>query len=217
VAFLGVPRSDAASGAREVNRPMRGGMVLLATLCCVLGLAPTVVLWLLSPVTQSVLGGSAMPPVGLLIVPPARGGSLAPLGLLAVVSALGIIGMVLARLLGRGPGRTRIAPPWVCGGVLTPMMQYSAAALSQPISLIFRGLIRPDREVTRRYTLVPYFVTAMRHELHVRSVYERYLYGPVVRGLLWTSQQVRGFQSGGLRLYLAYMLATLMTVLFLAR
>jgi hydrogenase-4 component B len=217
VAFLGVPRSEAAAGAHEVNRPMRGGMVLLATLCCVLGLAPTVVLRLLAPVTQSLLGGSAMPPSGLLLVPPARGGSLAPLGLLALVTALGVMGMVLARLLGRGPGRTRIAPPWVCGGLLTPMMQYSAAALSQPISLIFRGLIRPDRQVTRSYTLVPYFVTALRHEVHVQPVYKWYLYGPVVRGLLWMSQQVRGFQSGGLRLYLAYMLATLVAVLFLTR
>jgi hydrogenase-4 component B len=97
------------------------------------------------------------------------------------------------------------------------MMQYSAAALSQPISLIFRGLIRPDRQVTRSYTLVPYFVTALRHEVHVQPVYKWYLYGPVVRGLLWMSQQVRGFQSGGLRLYLAYMLATLVAVLFLTR
>lgn len=217
VAFLGVPRSAAASGAREVNRPMLGGMALLATLCFVLGLAPTVVLRLLSPVTQALLGGSAMPSIGLLIVPPERGGSLAPLGLLALVTALGVMGMVLARLLGSGPGRTRIAPPWVCGGLLTPMMQYSAAAFSQPISLIFRGLIRPDRQVTRLYSLAPYFVTAMRHALHVQPVYERYLYGPVVSRLLWTSQQIRRFQSGGLRLYLAYMLATLVAVLFLTR
>lgn len=217
VAFLGVPRSDAASGAREVNRPMLGGMALLAALCFALGLAPTFMLRLLSPVTQALLGGTALPPVGLLIVPPERSGSLAPLGLLALVTTLGVMGMILARWLGGSPGRTRIAPPWVCGGVLTPTMQYSATALSQPISLVFRGLIRPVRKVSRSYAIAPYFVTALRHEFSVQPIYAWHFYRPAVRGLLWISQQVRVFQSGGLRLYLAYMLATLVAVLFLTR
>ncbi|MBI3968631.1 MAG: hydrogenase 4 subunit B, partial [Chloroflexi bacterium] len=225
VAFLGMPRSASARDAREVNWSMRGAMGGLALLCFGLGLLPTAIVQLLSPVTATLAGVAANPALGLTPLRPlGPEGAFAPLPLFLLLLAFGALGLLLARLFG-GPGSERIAPPWTCGISAEPSMQYTAAALAKPIRIIFRALIRPYRVVELepargggRGNLDPtYFVTSVRYEAGVRSVYERYLYGPAVRSLLAVAQRIRSFQSGGLRTYLAYIFATLVVVLLFTR
>ncbi|MCX6021623.1 MAG: hydrogenase 4 subunit B, partial [Chloroflexi bacterium] len=121
------------------------------------------------------------------------------------------------RALGGGPERTRIAPPWACGVTLTPAMQFNATALAQPMSRILAHLLRPIRKTTLSYALKPYFINGVRHEFALRPVFERWLYRPATGALLEAARWARRFQSGGLRVYLGYMLATLVAVLLLTR
>ncbi len=218
ITFLGMPRSSSAETAREVGPTMLWGMGLLAGLCFVLGLLPTVVVRLLAPVTVALAGVAAAPSLGLVpLAAPGRGGALAPLALLGLLMAMALVGLLLGRILG-GPSRTRVAPPWACGIEIEPSMQYSATALAKPVRIIFRALVRPYREIEHQHRAgLSYFVSGVRYEAGVRPVYEHYLYAPAVRGLLALAQQIRALQNGSLRSYLAYLCATLVVVLLLTR
>ncbi|MCL5264833.1 MAG: hydrogenase 4 subunit B [Chloroflexi bacterium] len=218
IAFLGLPRSAAADEAHEVGKPMLLGMGLLALLCFGLGLLPTFIVRLLAPVTNALTGAVAQPSLSLVpLTAPSRGGNLAPLSVLGLLIALGVLALLLGRLIG-GPGRSRVSPPWVCGIELEPSMQYSATALAKPVRIIFRGLIRPYREIERQHKSgVAYFVSGVSYEAGVHPIYERYFYNPAVRMLLMLANQVRLLQTGSLRMYLSYMFATLVIVLLLTR
>ncbi|HEX9016360.1 MAG TPA: hydrogenase 4 subunit B [Chloroflexota bacterium] len=217
IAFLGMPRSEKAVFAHEVSLSMRGGMLLLALLCGVLGVFPTAVARLLSPVTAGLAGSAAQPSLGLAPVLAAARGSLAPLPLAAGLLLAAGLALLLARLIG-GPGRSRVAMPWGCGIEVEPSMQYTATALAKPVRIIFSGLLRPYREIERQHdAATPYFVSGVRYEAGIHPVYERYLYAPAVRALLGTAHQIRALQNGSLTTYLAYICATLVVVLLLAR
>jgi hydrogenase-4 component B len=218
VAFLGMPRTAAASEAREVGRSMLSGMGFLALLCFALGLLPTVVAQLLSPVTNALTGAVAVPAVGFLpAVTPVPSGSFSPLSLIVLLILLGGLSLLLGRLIG-GPGRVRVVPPWVCGIRIEPSMQYSASALAKPVRIIFGYLLRPYREIERTHgSGLAYFVSAVHYEAGVHPIYERYLYSPSVRVLLAISHRIRLLQTGSLRIYLSYMFATLVVVLLLTR
>ncbi len=219
IAFLGMPRSESAGNAHEASRPMLYGMGLLALLCLVLGLFPSIVIRLLAPVTGMLAGVTAEPSLGLAPVLPAasRGGAVAPLALLVLIVGLGGLAVLLGRMIG-GAGSSRVSAPWGCGITLEPAMQYSATALAKPVRVIFQKIVRPYREVERQHVAgIKYFVSAVQYEAGIHPIYERYLYKPVVHALLALSRQVRALQNGSLRTYLAYIFATLIAVLLLTR
>jgi hydrogenase-4 component B len=223
IAFLGMPRTPAAEGAVEARGSMLVSMFFLAALCLALGVLSPRVLDLITPVTLQLAGARADVSVG--IVPAATGvaavsrATLAPAAALAGLVALGLLTWLLGRALGGGPLRTRKAPPWVCGIAMEPGMQYSASALAKPIRVIFSVLVRPYREIVREYSAGGdrYFVSSVHYEAGVHPVYERHLYRPLLSVLLRSAGWIRGIQSGSLRAYLAYMIATLIVVLLLTR
>ncbi len=218
IVFLGVPRRSVASEAKEAGKPMLLGMGFLAVACFALGLLPTAVVRLLAHVTQELAGAIAQPSISLAPLPAtAREGSLAPLPLLGLLAAFGLLALLLGRVIG-GPGRSRVSPPWVCGIELEPTMQYSATALAKPVRIIFRALVRPYREVERKpKNGIAYFVSSVHYEAGIQPIYDRYLYAPSVRTLMACAHQIRVLQSGSLRTYLTYIFATLVVVLLLTR
>ena len=122
-----------------------------------------VLLWGVSfPVMKTLM--SVMEPVMLVVV----------LWLVALV-ILGLLPWVVTSLIG-GRGRTRIAPPWVCGIELEPRMQYSATGFAKPIHIIFQDVIRPQRHVVLDRPTSPYVVHAVRYDESVQPVYEQHLY-----------------------------------------
>lgn len=214
VAFLALPRSDDAARARESPALVRVGMAPLALACVVLGVAPGLALGWLSPVATELVGAAApLAPLAGLATP--SGASVIPLGALGALIALGALPLLALRALGTVPQRR--GPTWVCGWELEPGMQYGATAFAKPIRLFFRAILRPERVVERTYTLEPLFVSRLRYHAWVPHHFERHFYGPVTRALLRAANTLRLLQSGSLRLYLAYVLATLIILLILAR
>ena len=122
----------------------------------------------------------------------------------------------LVALLG-GRRWSGLRPPWVCGIVLEPGMQYSAAALAKPIRIIFRALLRPYREIEQEHAASPHFVSGIRFEAGLNPLYDQPLYRHAIGLSLRAAHEVRVLQSGSLRSYLAYMLVTLVVALLLAR
>lgn len=218
VTFLGMPRSKRVEEAHEAPDGMMHGMWLLFALCLAAGLVPAPFIGMVNRVAQEVTLGL---PGQITAVSPAEAaapwlsgaGTLALV--LAVLLAVGVWAFLrLARLLS-GNTPVRVSEPWSCGVTLQPDMQYSGGALVKPLRVMFKGLLRPQREVTREDN--GYFPRVIHYEARLSPVYEKYLYAPASRVLLAVSDRLRRIQAGSVQAYLAYILVTLALLLVLAR
>jgi hydrogenase-4 component B len=119
-----------------------------------------------------------------------------------VVSALAAAALVASRA-----GVTvRRAPTWGCGGELSALTEYTAAAFSKPLLMIFGAVYRPTRQVETLAGISPYFPQEVRYRAEIEPTFERYIYGPLVRAVLGAATAMRVLQAGSLHAYLAYVL-----------
>ena len=207
VGFLALPRSRSAAEAHEAPALMLVPQVFLAALCVGLGLFPGVVLEALDGVTASLPG-----------MPPPAGTPREGLGLLSAITPLdhvapAALGLALlggaalsAALTVRRRPAVRLAPTWGCGGELTARAEYTATAFSKPLMLIFSAVYRPTRQVDALADVSRYFVHEVRYRAEIEPTFERYLYGPLVRGVVRAASGLKVLQAGTLHAYLAYVL-----------
>jgi hydrogenase-4 component B len=207
IGFLAHPRTRAAGEAHEASAIMLVPLAFLASLCLWLGLFTGGVLAAIGGVAGSLPGirlqtSLARSPVTIVsglasfdYVAPALLG-------LAFAAALAIATLVSAR--NRTPQRR--APTWGCGGELTASTEYTATAFSKPVVMIFRAIYRPTREVEALADVSPYFPREVRYRATIEPTFERYVYQPLVRGVLRIAAGMKGVQAGSLHAYLAYVL-----------
>ena len=194
--FLALPRSAHAKHATEVSWSMRTGMGILALLCIVLGLTPSMTLPHLLQISQHVIGAADKPAIAFLnngtiqvgLAPHVAFASIAPCWLFVLLIGLLPLGFLLARILG---GQTAVRKEWTwsCGVTPSPEFEYTPTGFSQPIERVFSWFHTPD------------------------DVYHKYIYLPLVRLLVKCSYGISPIQSGNLQLYLGYIFATLMICL----
>jgi hydrogenase-4 component B len=209
ISFLALPRSRAAAQARESPLMMLVPLGLLATLCLMLGLLPGVVLTALGRVTASLPGlesssGLVRGPFGMVVgagpfaqvVPAVLG--LAVFGGLGVAAALAV--------LTRARRAVRQAPSWGCGGTLNPRTEYTATAFSKPLLMVFREVYRPTRELEALAEVSPYYPQEVRYRVEIEPTFERHLYAPLVRSVMWVAERMKVLQAGSLHAYLGYVL-----------
>jgi hydrogenase-4 component B len=208
ITFLALPRGEGAEKARESSWVMLGPQAFLAGLCFVLGLAPGWVVGVLQGVAASLPGVRPAPQMvgGLLAIAPGPGrfDHLAP-----VLVALPVfLATALASALFLGVRyAVRRAPTWGCGGELTARTEYTATAFSKPLMMIFGAIYRPTREVSRVGEVSPYFPREVRYRAEIEPTFERFVYGPLTRGVLGAAGRLRVIQAGSLHAYLAYVIA----------
>jgi hydrogenase-4 component B len=213
VAFLGLPRSEHAAHALEAPLLLRAGMLMLALACVTLGIMPGVVTTLLARPTAELVGQPLAPSGEATLSTTAA--TLDPVLLLGAVVATAGLTFLATRLVSRVPAR--VVPTWACGYALQPRMQYGSTAFAKPIRLFFRAIVRPERAVEAEYHLAPLFLARVRTRGALQPLFEQRLYGPVFAVFLRASEVARRLQSGSLRLYLAYILGTLVVLLVVAR
>jgi len=143
IAFLGRSRSAAATDAREADRWSIGAMAGFGALCLLTGLFPGVVIDLLGPVSQTMVGARMphqMSDPWLTTVPvEASRSSYNALLLFAFVGASGWLAAVIVKRF--GSSGLRRSPAWDCGFPdPSPMTQYTGASLSQPIKRVYGEL-----------------------------------------------------------------------------
>jgi NADH:ubiquinone oxidoreductase subunit 5 (subunit L)/multisubunit Na+/H+ antiporter MnhA subunit len=211
VAFLGQARSRHVRRARPVPMSMRVGQGMLAVLCLLLGVLPTTFIGLLGGVTRQVLG-QALPQatahgwLWLTPIAPATASYGAPLVALALFTGLGIGLWVF----GRGNRRVRRCDAWDCGFAPPAAdMQYTATAFAQPIRRVFGLLFHIEETVTPQENGPP------RYRLNVRDRAWGLFYLPVARTVERAARQVVRLQSGNVRIYLGWSLATLVLLLWI--
>jgi hydrogenase-4 component B len=125
-----------------------------------------------------------------------------------VVFGFALLGglIVSTALTARRGVSVRQAPTWGCGGELTPRTEYSATAFSKPLLMIFGAVYRPTRQVDAVAEVSPYFVHEVRYRTEIEPTFERFLYGPLVRGVVRIASGMKVLQAGSLHTYLAYVL-----------
>jgi hydrogenase-4 component B len=206
LAFLARPRSRAAEQAGEVSWLMQAPQAFLAACCLALGLAPGLVVRVLTRVTSSLPGFGEAELVsrgpnglGLELLELDR---LVPAALLPVT----LLALLLASGLGRASRRARRqSAAWGCGGELTPQTEYTATAFARPLVMVFQGIYRPTQEVSTVES-APYFAREVRYRSQIGAPFERYVYAPATRAVLGAARRMRVVQAGSLHAYLAYVL-----------
>lgn len=225
IQFLALPRSVQAEKAVEVPIYMRIGMGLLAVLSFVIGVLPFLVIRLLNPVTNSLLGVETVPTLGgyrwlnlnlHTVFSAINGPGVSPLALFLVLAFIMGLGYFLVKRVGKG-GSVRIDETWNCGMPLTPKMEYTATSFSKPIRIIFRRILQPTREVEKEYLLEPYFTSRIVYKGAIKPFFEDALYRPLTNFFVGFSGKMRFLQSGSIHLYLGYIFVTLVILLIFAR
>jgi hydrogenase-4 component B len=207
ISFLALPRSPQAAEAQESPMLMLLPQAYLATLCVGLGLFPGLVIRALGAVIDSLPGLHARPEIALGITGLSSGFAsfdhVVPVMFGAtLLGGLAVAGLATVR---RVPAARR-APTWGCGGELTAHSEYTATAFSKPLTMIFRAVYRPTRQVEALAEVSPYFPKEVRYRSEIEPTFERFVYGPLVRSVLRVANGMKVLQAGSLHAYLAYVL-----------
>ena len=214
ISFLALPRSPSASHAHESPVLMLVPQAWLATLCVALGLFPGVVLRALGNVIVSLPGLQTTTPMtdGALGMASGLGSFdfVAP-GVFGV-AALGALVFAVLVTARRGT-IARQVPTWACGGELTARTEYTATAFSKPLLMIFKAVYRPRRQVDALADVSPYFPQEVRYRADIEPTFERYIYVPLVRGVMRGAGAMRVLQAGSLHTYLGYVLVLAVVLL----
>jgi hydrogenase-4 component B len=217
ISFLALPRSEAAARAHESPAAMRTAMVALALACAGLGIGATLVVPVLAAVAAELTHSVPVPITVFGGVTVRVSGDFASVSTLTVAAALAAALLLLVagvRLAGAS-GRPRVAETWGCGRILqTARMEYTATAFSSPFKRIFDFFYRPRKRLD--IDLHPdsrFFVRSIAYESPTRSVFDDWLYTPLMTALRRTTGTARALQSGSANLYLAYILAALVAML----
>jgi hydrogenase-4 component B len=201
--FLGTSRSPATPARGGVDAALGAPQLVLAAACFLLGVAPVAVVPIaariaarLGPGHEGVGGVPGLGPAAGLV-------SLAAVGLIAVVLAIvGLMAWIGARRPHAREGRT-----WACGFPRpSSRAQYTAASFAAPILGAFGPLV-PGR-VERGDA-----VFHVRPRDPVLDVFGT----PLWRRLRSAGARANLLQKGRIRLYLVYVIVTLLALLFYLR
>ncbi|MBF0136891.1 MAG: hydrogenase 4 subunit B [Magnetococcus sp. DMHC-1] len=143
VVFLGRPRSDMAKNAHETDPFSLSAMSILAGLCLLFGILPTLVMDIILPVPGQLLGatiatGTEGSRFGWMFLVP-FGISQSSYNSLAILIFVGISASLAALFIHhRASNIVQKGSPWDCGFPdPSPMTQYTGSSFSQPIRRVF--------------------------------------------------------------------------------
>ena len=218
ITFLALPRSDRAEHAREVEWTMRAAMALLALVCIVLGVAPSLVLTPLEAIVFELTGAHADMRFNLTaVVATGEIGWVAPYWI-----GLGLVMFLLAiplalRLLGANQ-RQRFYETWGCGRALqTARFEYTATAFANPFKRVFTVLYRPIKDLDIEFHPESrYFVRTIEYYNEGRLIFEDAIYRPLLGVIETLARRARVLQSGNVHSYLVYILVALVALLIFA-
>ncbi len=216
VTFLAKPRSHYAESAKEVALPMRIGMLILAVLIVIFGLAAALIIKLLARVSGSTLGidiSSMTFSLNNFTLAPqtARNIYLSTPTLALWLLIFGIVGFVIYRIFGRG--KSVIYKTWDCGYYkLDSRNEYTATAFSKPFRVAFSFFLLPYRK-TQKIRESFYHIKSFSYETHTTKVFKKYIYDPVLAIVFKTAKAMRRIQLGSIHLYLGYIFITLLLLI----
>jgi hydrogenase-4 component B len=203
IIFLGAPRSDGAAHGHEATTTMTGPMILLATACLIAGLAPLLLVKLVTPAV-SFYGDLNAPAIALIISQvPLVPLTIANILLIALVFVIGAIYLRRLRCLPRSQGAT-----WGCGFLApTARMQYTGTSFSEMVVSLLGAMVSPKRRRPALAAAIP--AAGSRFDYTVtETVLDRAL-TPIFEWVGLAFSYLRKVQHGQLHIYVLYIFATL--------
>ncbi len=209
IVFLGQPRSDHPSHARESGKSMLFPMVLLAAVCLAVGLAGFRIVRAMPLVLEGIIPFDRAAIRTELFL---TSGSLWSFtcGALAIFALIALLAIVRGWLLsGRAVGKTGT---WDCGYVKpTARMQYTASSFAQPIIDLFNVFQRGRK---RFKAPKGYFPAAASFETETLDTSREHVYRPIFEGVEGALAKLKVMQHGRIQLYILYIVLTLAVLLF---
>jgi hydrogenase-4 component B len=215
VIFLGRPREERLSEARDAGGLERLGLAWLTSGCVLLGLFPVAVIQLIDPIPFALVGRGLVQSGRIgdwLIMAPvsAERASYSPLLVTLATLVIVLFTIVLVRRFYHG--RIRRAAPWGCGyPVQTARMQDTAEGFGQPIRQIFEPFYRMRRELPSSFDAAP------RYHVTVEDPMWSWVYLRIAGAIEAVSRFVGLLQRGRIAIYLLYSFVTLVALLFLTQ
>jgi hydrogenase-4 component B len=224
ISFLSKPRSEIIYKIKEIPNIMLLGIGIMATLCIVLGIVPSIGVIL---VTE---GFSIQTPLqstplfslesSILRINEDQNTSSISMPLVLTISCLVIVATI-GFVYGIG-GRTVLkrAETWNCGITdLTERMEYTVSSLSQPIFHVFRNFYKPKSSVhtTLYHRTNPYMKKTLNFENINKDIFEDFIYTPLIKMVSVSYDKMRIIQSGKVNLYLLNVLASIILLLVYVR
>jgi len=206
--FLGQSRSEGAVRAREPGAAMRVPILALAGACVLLGLLSPWVTSALAPALVVATGTSARLVTGYLAAAEASL-EIVVIVSTALIALTGALWSLRRRLL---KGReVSSAETWGCGFAFpSTRMQYTATSYAQPLTDLFAGLLRTRREVQRPDGPFPQRAS---FSTETPDLFTERIFRPAFTGAARGAARLRWLQQGQVRLYVAYIAATLLVLL----
>ncbi|MFN3654106.1 MAG: hydrogenase 4 subunit B [Candidatus Nitrosotenuis sp.] len=220
MSFLSKARSRHALNVKEVPRSMILGMSILAAICVLLGVIPSLGTSLI--VTAFHLPTQPPSPFDSITTQNSSGGSFANLSMPVVVMMLASVAIAIfgfIRVLG-GHTRKTVYGTWDCGfGSLSDRMEYTATSLSQPIRAVFKVFFKPHNQIKRESfeERNPYLLKTIKIETTTKNIFEDMLYLPVVSSFVFFFDSIRRLQTGKINSYLLYIMITIILLLLFVR
>lgn len=204
-AFLGSPRTVAASRAQESPTTMTVPMAVLAACCTLIGVCPLLVAPMLERVTVTWMPELAVGRLSHLA-------SLVPFqAVSAMAFVLIVFTAVLVFLTGRGILSTRWSGTWDCGYARpTSRMQYTASSFAQTIVGLYGWVLRPQVHAPAVHGLYPQRAESRSHVDD--AVLDRLLL-PLARAVELSFGWFHRFQRGLTQHYVLYVLITVILML----
>ncbi|MGO4721860.1 MULTISPECIES: hydrogenase 4 subunit B [unclassified Inquilinus] len=214
IAFLGRPRSEAASQAQEVDRWSLTAMVGLAGLCLAIGILPGLVIDGLAPAVRSVVAAEMPRQIAvawLSIVPvgESRSSYNGLLVFLFIALSASLAAFAIHRLASRA---LRRAPAWDCGYPdPSPATQYTAGSFAQPIRRVFGTVVFRARDHVEMPP--PGDPRPARFKVDLRDPVWDILYAPVAGIVGFLADRLNHLQFLTIRRYLSLVFMALVTLL----
>lgn len=220
MSFLSKARSKHALNIKEVPRSMILGMSILAAICVLLGVIPSLGTSLI--VTAFHLPMQPPSPFDSITTQNSSDGNFANLSMPVVVIMLASVAIAIfgfVRVLG-GQTRKTVYSTWDCGfGNLSERMEYTATSLSQPIRAVFKVFFKPHNRIEKEpfEEENPYMLKTIKIETKTRNIFEDMLYLPIVSSFIFFFDKIRRIQTGKINSYLLYIMITIILLLLFVR
>jgi len=220
VTFLARPRSTEVYFTKESNVAIRVGMSILAALTLVIGITAGTVTNILSSIVNDLAVFHSSQPV-YYSTPFTIGlknnfASISmPLILISLVSVTAFIFLIVFLITYRK--KVKFRSTWDCGTALSPRMEITATGFANSIIAIFRGVLKPTKQVSIKYRdeNMRYFPKTETVKLGTKDIYRGYFYQPLHIFTIKVSEYVKRIQSGNINMYILYILLTLIAILLM--
>ncbi len=207
IVFLGEPRTKAAAGAHEVTAAMLLPMLVLAGFCGAIAFFAPFVLKTVYPVV-SMFYHSAGSPLAVNPNDIANMSHIVDMSLLLVAISAGLLILRYFLLRGKPVSETMT---WDCGFARPESsMQYTASSFAQPLTDLFRIVLRTKMRHNSERLLFPDH--SGFHSEAPDIVYEK-MVSPTYHMLMRVASVFQRIQYGSIHIYLTYIAVTLIMLL----